>query len=83
VTGLAWRKHAAVTAGGKPFFYHLVTVERGEWRATVVWNRSVRAYAVEALVRLPNGVTTGRLVEYVRTVQAGKALAERTIAGGS
>lgn len=72
---IAWRKIPAVTTGGKPFFYQLW--EDGEWRATVVWNRSVRAYAVEALVKLENGVRTGRLVEYVSTVQAGKRSAEK------
>lgn len=74
-----WKKIPSVTTGGKPFFYHLTETDTGHWCATVVWNRSVRAYAVEALVKLPNGVRTGRLVSYVSTVQSGKRLAEKAV----
>ena len=73
-----WKQIPAVTTGGKPYFYQRYGPD-GSWQATVVWNRSVRAYAVEALKRLDNGIRTGRLVKYVGTVQAGKRLAEREV----
>ena len=68
-----WRKIPSATTGGKPYFYHLYDRD-GHWQATVCWNRSVRAYAVEYLKRLENGIRTGTLLGYVSTVQAGKAL---------
>lgn len=72
---LEWRKIPSVTEGGKPYFY------RGyfgsQWAASVVWNRGVRAYAVEV-----RG-TPDRLVAYVPTVAEGKALAVRSLQGPS
>ena len=71
-----WRKLPSATSGGKPFYYRLYTLG-GQWAATIVWNRSVRAYAVETAKRLEHGVTTGMLSGYVSTVGQGKALVAR------
>lgn len=69
-----WRKYTS-TNGYKPHFYRLY--QNGVWKATVVWNRSARAYAVEVAKTLPNRVTTGVLLEYVDTPGQGKAAVRR------
>ena len=71
-----WRKHPSVTTGGKPYFYRLFD-QAGDWQASVIWNRSVRAYAVEVVTLLVNRVRTGKLLTYAGTVQAGKRQAEQ------
>jgi hypothetical protein len=73
-----WQKIAAVTTGGKPYFYRLHDVG-GCWRASIVWNRRVQAYAVEVVKVLENGIRTGINVGYVSTVPAGKRLAAKTL----
>jgi len=72
-----WIKIPAVTTGGKPYFYQTYAADRS-WRGTVVWNRSVRAYAVEACI---NG--RGAHLGYVATVAAGKALYAQRANGGA
>lgn len=75
---MTWRKVASVTTGGKPHFYRMYTTD-GQWLASVIWNRAVRAYGVEVRKRLDNGIVTGTLVGYVGTVQSGKKLAESSL----
>lgn len=71
---MKWHKNPSVTTGGKPFFYRAYSAD-GKWIASVVWNRSVRAYAVEVAWPIP------RLLEYVSTVTQGKRAAEKAIEG--
>lgn len=70
---MTWNKHASVTPGGKPHYYRLM--DQGQWLASVVWNRQVRAYSVEVVKLIPHGIRTGRLVCYTSTVAAGKKAA--------
>jgi len=77
---MQWTKIASVTTGGKPFFYRAYD-SQGNWLASVIWNRSMRAYAVEVLLILDNDVRTGRLARFASTVSQGKRFA-RELTGG-
>ena len=70
MSAYTWKRIPSVTTGGKPHFFRAYDAE-GHWVATIVWSRSVRAYAVE---------TSREFVEYVSTVPAGKRVVRLALA---
>ena len=63
MSAYTWKRIASVTTGGKPHFFRAYDAS-GQWVASIVWNRGVRAYAVDT--------ARAGLTEYVSTVPAGK-----------